>query len=193
WKIGGLGALEDFIDVVAAPTEQVREIWPVGYQASCFDITARAVHRRQPRGQRQSINMDLIVCGHRIANNIERLRAPIKRADDRRDFIRADHIQTDDFKSEFLCGRKNLVHRQLGGGIVGTGENREPAKTVKDIAQNFEPLADEVGLLIRQSSDVAARMGERSNQAFADGVGRKWEDDRYGGVVFFAATMAGVP
>jgi hypothetical protein len=91
----------------------------------------------------------LVICGHWVADDVQRLRATVERTDDRRDVLRLLHIKTDDLKSEFAGGRKKLFDRQFSGGVIGIGEDRELSEPGKEIAQYFEPLAGEIGLLVR--------------------------------------------
>jgi hypothetical protein len=46
-----------------------------------------------------------------------------------------------------------------------------------NLAQEFEPLADKIGLLDRHSGNVAARLRQTCNQAAADWVHRHGKHD----------------
>src|SRR5262249_43611250 len=51
--VGRLRTPQNPVDVVCGSPKQVGQVWSIGHQTSHFDILARAVHRRQPRAQRQ--------------------------------------------------------------------------------------------------------------------------------------------
>ena len=55
-KIGGLRTAQYFVDIVGRAPPLVRPIWSIGHQTACFDVLPKAVYRRQPRAERQSVD-----------------------------------------------------------------------------------------------------------------------------------------
>src|ERR1700730_7721071 len=45
-KVRGLRAFQDLVDVGGGAPEQVRQIWPIGHQATCLYKLPQVVHRR---------------------------------------------------------------------------------------------------------------------------------------------------
>ena len=76
------------------------------------------------------------------------------------------------------AARLNLTHLQHSSGTVDIGHDRQPAKTGDNLAQKFESLASKIGLLGRQTGDVAARSRQTRDKAGANRVRRRREDDR---------------
>jgi len=62
-------------------------------------------------------------------------------------------------------------------GIAGIGQHRQPGEIGDDLAQNLEPFAAEIALLVRQAGDVAARPRQGRDQAIADRVRRERKDE----------------
>jgi hypothetical protein len=71
----------------------------------------------------------------------------------------------------------NLTHFQHSLGIGNISHDCQPAETGNNLAQEFESLASSVGLLDRQSSDVATRSRQTDDQAAADRIDRNRKDD----------------
>ena len=67
---------------------------------------------------------------------------------------------------------------QGGIGIVGIGQDREPAKTGDNLAQKFDAFASNIGGLARQPGDVTARSSQTSDHAGANRIGRRRKHDR---------------
>jgi hypothetical protein len=59
----------------------------------------------------------------------------------------------------------NLAHLQHGLGKANISYDCQPAKPGENLTQEFEPLAGKVGLLGRQSGDVAARLRQTCDQS----------------------------
>src|SRR5262249_7116452 len=62
---------QDLVDQVTGPPKQVRQIGPVGDQAACLDLLARAVNRWQSRAQRQAVEPDPVAGEERIRLNVD--------------------------------------------------------------------------------------------------------------------------
>src|SRR5262252_10196723 len=116
--VGGLRALENLVDVIASAAEQLRVVRSVRYQSSAADIAARAMHGRQPRHQRERIDLNLVVEGQWIADDIQRLRAAFYRLDGGRDVVRTPNLERGELEAELAGRRLDLAHAQHGGGIV---------------------------------------------------------------------------
>jgi hypothetical protein len=54
----------------------------------------------------------------------------------------------------------------------------QPAEPGDNLTQEFESLAGKIGLLVRQSSGVAARSRQTCDQAAANRIVRQYKDDR---------------
>ena len=67
---------------------------------------------------------------------------------------------------------------QGGIGIVGIGQDREPAKTGDNVSQEFDPFASNIRSLAGQPSDVTPRSRQASDHAGANRVGRRRKHDR---------------
>ena len=112
------------------------------------------------------------------ATDIKRIRAALERLEGGRDILGSPDFECDDFKAERAGRCLNLAHLQHGGGIADIGHDRQPAETGDNLAQKFESLASKIGRLDRQAGDVAARSRQTRDQAGADRVPRRREDDR---------------
>src|SRR5262249_35278319 len=71
----------------------------------------------------------------------------------------------------------NLTHFQHSLGKANISHDCQPAETGNNLAQEFESLTSSIGLLVRQSSDVAARSRQTYDQAAADRIDRNRKDD----------------
>src|SRR5262249_50563670 len=72
----------------------------------------------------------------------------------------------------------DFVNLQHCTGIVDIGQDRQPAETGKNLAQEFEALACEIGEQDRKPGDVARWSGQVVNNADADWVSYTREDNR---------------
>src|ERR1700730_10268437 len=66
WKIRGLDALEDLVDVAGGSAKQVCEICPVGYEAARYDIFPISMKRLQPVDGGKGHNAFSIGTGERV-------------------------------------------------------------------------------------------------------------------------------
>src|SRR5262249_40767402 len=57
------------------------------------------------------------------------------------------------------------AHLQDDGGIIDIGHDRQPAETGDNLAQKFESLGSQIGRLVRQAGDVAARARQTGDEA----------------------------
>ena len=119
-----------------------------------------------------------LVIYERVATDIKCIRAALERLEGGRDILRSPNFECRDFEAERAGRCLNLAHLQHGGGIANIGHDRQSAKTGDNLAQEFESLASKIGELDRQAGDVAARSRQTSDQAAADRVRRRREDDR---------------
>jgi hypothetical protein len=71
---------------------------------------------------------------------IERIRASLGRLEGGRDIPSASYFGCGDLKAESAGRRVNLAYLQHGGGIGGADQDRQPAETRDDLAQEFEAL-----------------------------------------------------
>ncbi len=82
-----------------------------------------------------------------------------------------------EIEAERASRRLNVVGLQHGIRIASVEHDCHSAELRDDLAQEFEPLGDKIGLLNRHSGNVAARSRETRNQAAADWVDRHGKDD----------------
>ena len=101
--------------------------------------------------------MNLIIKDERIANDINCLRAALELVDGRRNIVRALDIECINFEAELGSGGLDFAHVQRGDEIMAVSEHRHSAEARNHLAQDFEPFAGKVGLLVRQAGKVAAR------------------------------------
>src|SRR6516165_9394205 len=75
-----------------------------------------------------------------------------------------------------------ILHGRLqhGVGTADMGQDRQPAETRDDLAQEFESLSGSVGLLERQAGQVAARTRQTRDYTGADRVSQPNKHDRDG-------------
>jgi hypothetical protein len=59
WKIGGLGAFEDLVDVAGSAPKQISEICPIRHESTGYHIFPESMKRRQLVGGRESSNVVL--------------------------------------------------------------------------------------------------------------------------------------
>jgi hypothetical protein len=72
----------------------------------------------------------------------------------------------------------DLAHIQHNGGTTDIGQDRQTAETGDNLAQKFESFGRKIGLLHRQTGDVAAWSRQTGDQAGADRVPRRRENNR---------------
>jgi len=73
-----------------------------------------------------------------------------------------------------------FAHFQHDSRVTDIGHDRQTAETRNNLAQQFELLASNIGLLDRQAGDVSAGSRETSDEASSNGVIRRRKDDRDG-------------
>ena len=173
-RSAGFAPAQDLVDELGGAPEQVREVGAVGHQAARFDVvrdarTSSAVARPAP-----SVLMRTRLRVHeRVANDIECVRAALERVEGGRDILRAPDFDACDLEAERAGRRLDLAHLRHGAGIAGIGQDRQPAQTGDNLAQDFEAFAGEIGRLVRQAGDVAARSRQARDQTGADRVARQ--------------------
>src|SRR5215475_78749 len=60
------------------------------------------------------------------------------------------------------CGLNDIGFQPVGE-IVAVEQDRQPSRIGYDLMQKLEPIAGEIGILGRQSGEIAARMRQASN------------------------------
>jgi hypothetical protein len=111
---------------------------------------------------------------------MERIRATPEALYGGHNVFRLADFQSGDLKAERNGRCLHFFHFQDSGGIAGVGHDRQPTKVGKNLAQQFEAFAGNVGRLYRQARDVAARMGQTCNEPAAKRVRCRREHDRDG-------------
>ena len=132
----------------------------------------------QARDKCKRVDAHLVEIHERVANNIKCLRAALERLQGGCDILRAPDFQWDDLEAERASRRLKLANLQRAARIAGIGHDGQPIETWNNLAQEFEPLANSIGPLVRQAGDVAARSRQRSDETSADRVSRRREDNR---------------
>ena len=94
------------------------------------------MHRRQSRAQRQRIDAHSVADCDRIGDNVKRVRAALERLERGRDIFDSPDFKRGDFESEGACCSLNLAYFLHQMGAV-TGQDRQPAKTRHNLAQQF--------------------------------------------------------
>jgi hypothetical protein len=90
---------------------------------------------------------------------------------------RVNHILT---KQVFgrAGGRLSLAQLQHGEGIIEIGQDRHPAQTWNNLAQDFDPLAGKLVRLDRHASDIATGPGQARDNAVGHGVPHPRKNNR---------------
>src|SRR5215510_1249679 len=107
------------------------------------------MHRRQPRAECQSIDLNSTDGYERVDTNIKGVRATAKRFETGRDVLRSPDLQCGSFETERLGRCLNLAQLQQGEVIAHIGYDRQPAETGDNLAQKLESLAYSIGVLAR--------------------------------------------
>jgi hypothetical protein len=87
-----------------------------------------------------------------------------------RNIFRLPDFKCCDFEAE--CARRflDLAHLQYRGGTSDVGQDRKPAKTRHDLAQEFKSFGSNIGRLVRHARDIGAWPRQRGHQAGADRI-----------------------
>ena len=134
--------------------------------------------RRYLRPQHQCVYSNSVGERQVVQKDVERVRTAVEGVECGRDVVGLPDFQVENLKSKRTCRCLNLASVEDGTGIDDIDQDRQPAQTGDNLAQQFESLASKVGLLTRQPGDVAARSHERCDQAAADGFRRPGKDNR---------------
>jgi hypothetical protein len=113
-----------------------------------------------------------------VRTDIKRVRAALERPERGRDLLRSPDFERGDLKAERARCSLSFAHFQHCGRILEIGQNRQTAKTLDNLAQEFEPFAGKIGALQRQAGDVAPRPRQARDEAAADRVVCCREHDR---------------
>src|SRR5208283_3366249 len=76
--VGGLRSVENLVDKIAGAPEQVREICSIRHQSARFDEFPKTGHRRQPRGERQSVDANPVGVYERVGTDIKGVGAALE-------------------------------------------------------------------------------------------------------------------
>jgi hypothetical protein len=94
WKIGGLGAFEDLVDVAGSAPKQISDIGPVRHESAGYHISSESMKRRQLVGDREVCNALLIGKRERVFDRDQRIRALLsRRLECAIEVVRASHLQ----------------------------------------------------------------------------------------------------
>src|SRR6516164_2885770 len=176
--IGRLRPPQNLVDKDSGAPVPVPEVWSIGHQTSSFELLTPAVHRRQSRPQRQSVDLKRVVHHQWVGSDIDCERRSFESLEGGRDFLRSPDFEPDHLEAERAGGGLNLLHYQHAGGIVDVDQYRQPAETGHKLVQECEALTAKIGLLDRHAGDVAARPRKTGNQSSADRVPIPYHHDR---------------
>ena len=106
------------------------------------------MHRRQSHTKREGVYSNPVGAYERVGNDVECIRAALKRLEGGRDILRSPDFECGDLKAE-RAGRRclNLVHFKHGGGIAHIGHNGQPAQAGESFAQKLKALARKISPL----------------------------------------------
>ena len=156
--------------ILGGAPEQIRVVWSVGHETPGLDIIAVVEDRRQPRAERKRDDARAVGGSECIAHDVKCVRLGLERLEGGSDILRSPDFEWRDFEAERASRSLNLAHLQHGLGKANIGHDCQPAEPGDNLAQEFKSLAGKIGLLDRQSSDVAARSRQTCDQAAADRV-----------------------
>src|SRR6516162_10523352 len=78
---------KNLVDIVGGAPPQIWEVRSVGHQPSRFDRVPRSRHRRQPRGERQSVDSNPVGDQDRVQTDIKGIRSALERVEGGRDIL----------------------------------------------------------------------------------------------------------
>ena len=142
---------EDFIDIFGSARCTGLECWePSEHERPGSHEIARYEARRQPvfRVQAQQ-------CAHRnteqsVFNDIKCVRLAFEGVKNARNIFCSPDPMWRNFQAEVTSRSLSIAHLPHGCGIVSIKHNCQPAKIRDKLTQEFEPLAGNIGLLVRK-------------------------------------------
>src|SRR5262245_1244310 len=102
-------------------------------------MVTKTVHRRQPRGERQVVDANLMGGYKRIATDIKGIRS-LKCLEGGRDIVHSPDLKSDDLEAASTGHCLNLAHLENSARIADTGHYRQPPKTGENFVQEFVSL-----------------------------------------------------
>ena len=156
----------------------MRPAWSVGHQSSRFDILTTAVDCRQSHTSRQGIGSDPIGEHDGIGRHIKCVRAGLERFNGGRDILDALDFEQDDIEVKGARRCRNFARLDDGTSSVDIRYDRQATETGDHLAQKLKTLAGRIGLLERQSGEVAARTRQANDDTGADRIHLRGKDDR---------------
>jgi hypothetical protein len=114
----------------------------------------------------------------RVGTDIKGIHAAFEGVEGGRNILRAPDTKSDYVKSYRACDGLSLAQFQHRSVITRIDQNRQSAEPRRNLAQQLDPLSDEIGLLTRQAGNVAAWSRKAGNHPAFDRVIRHRKDDR---------------
>src|SRR5580704_16565026 len=179
-NVSRLRPVENLVDKVTGPPEQVWDVCSIRNQTACFCILSQSGNRRESRRQRQTADARLVADCERVGSDIKSFDAAIESFEGGRDILGSPDFHSGGLDAERARRRLHLAHLQHDGRIARIGQYPETAEAGDNLAQESETLSGAIRLLDRQSSDVAARSRQAHDQAVANWVVRHPKDNRDG-------------
>src|SRR5262249_28221006 len=162
WDVAWLGPSQNLVNIVCGTAEEVEEVWSIRHQTSRFDRRPIALHRRQPRITRPGVDASLVGEQDRIDTDVKCFRAVLELREDGSNVLSSLDLESDNFEVNHACRCLNLAHFAHRSEIGSISQNRKPAKTGKEVTQEFDFLAGKVRVLQRNRwwapSPAAARV-----------------------------------
>src|SRR5262249_52117216 len=97
------------------------------------------------------------------AQEEQRISIRCNRGEGGRNIVATSNLRCQYFQPEGNGRGPNDIAFQPVGEIVAVERDRQPPQIGYDLMQKLEPFAVEVGILARQSGEIAARMRQTSN------------------------------
>ena len=191
--VSGLSSAQNLINIVGRAPPQLQLVWPIGHQTAGFDVRPGIINRRQTRAHGQTVDASTITVYQRFDADIKCLRAGVERLEGGRDIFRPLDFNCGDLEIHRAGRCLHRVHLQHGSGTAGIGQDRQLAEARNDLLQQFDSLACNLGLLQRQTCDVAARAPQTRDEAGPDRVSAVANTIGIVAVAFFASEAIGVP
>src|SRR5215471_21484654 len=178
WKVGGLFALKDAIDVASSLPAWIDRVSCVRDEATCSDEETERIDRRQSVSRRQRDDQIVIVDRQRGSDRDQTaIRSARKFGNSLLKVSGVSPTERAHLPSERLRRRLNHTQDSDAGSYSGVSNDSDMCHVGCDFLQQFHPFRTHSVVEIREPGDVAARLRQTSNKASADGIGnlRKYD------------------
>ena len=119
-----------------------------GRSAPPASTNSRKPHIVGSRVPSAKVLMQNLIGGYeRVGTDIKCVRAILERLERGPDVLHSLDFECVDLETESTGCCLNLTQLQYSEGVSDIGHDRQPPKTGNDLAQDFDPLANSIGLL----------------------------------------------